>query len=323
MASRQTQPNDVLGFEAAVPGLVSIVIPCYGGEKYLAEAIESCLCQTYRNIEVIVVDDASPDACAAIGIRFAEADPRVRVVQCARNGGVSRAFNAGFASAQGEFFARLAQDDAFEPHAVEMMVARLRSDAQLALVYADFSICDESGSFVRAAETPPPGIALQTRNQVGLCIIWRREVWRRLGGFDPAFDTVEDFEYLLRATREFAMGKAPGPAALRMRIHGEMASLRQLLRQNALSRKAIKKWSRIASGPHPIRRRIALAYADYAASIGYSEQGRILSAFGRLASSFFIWPLPLPNETEPIPLARGKLLVVSLLRLLRLRGTRP
>jgi hypothetical protein len=79
-----------------VPGLVSIVIPCYKGERWLGEAIESCLAQTYSPIEIILVDDASPDSCAAIAERYAEVDARVRVLRRPQNGGVSRAFNAGF-----------------------------------------------------------------------------------------------------------------------------------------------------------------------------------------------------------------------------------
>src|SRR5438477_12732943 len=88
----------------AVPGLVSVVIPCYNGAAFLAEAIESCLRQTYRDLEIIVVDDASPDHCAEIAGRYAAADSRVRVLRRARNGGVSSALNTGFRRARGEYF---------------------------------------------------------------------------------------------------------------------------------------------------------------------------------------------------------------------------
>ena len=90
---------------AMVPGLVSIVIPCYNGLRFLPQAIESCLRQTYRDLEVIVVDDASPDDCAAIAERYASRDDRVRVIRRPANGGVSRAFNTGFEAARGEYFA--------------------------------------------------------------------------------------------------------------------------------------------------------------------------------------------------------------------------
>src|SRR5437870_5661637 len=98
---------------SVVPGRVSIVIPCYGGASYLAEAIESCLRQTFANIEIIIVDDASPDDSAEIAERYARQDKRVTVIRHSKNGGVSRAFNSGFRIATGEYFARLAQDDRF------------------------------------------------------------------------------------------------------------------------------------------------------------------------------------------------------------------
>src|SRR6059036_3925673 len=93
----------------AVPGLVSVVIPCYGGARFLAEAIESCLGQTFGDREVIVVDDASPDASAEVAARYARADGRVRLLRRQTNGGVSKAFNTGFRRARGEYFSRLAQ----------------------------------------------------------------------------------------------------------------------------------------------------------------------------------------------------------------------
>src|SRR5437868_315064 len=99
--------------------LVSIVIPCYKGEKFLAQSIESCQRQTYPNIEILVVDDASPDRCAEIAADFADRDPRIRVLRRPQNGRVSRAFNTGYEAACGEYFTRLAQDDVFCDDAVE------------------------------------------------------------------------------------------------------------------------------------------------------------------------------------------------------------
>jgi len=93
-----------------VDSLISIVIACYRGDRFLAEAIESCLKQTYQNCEIILVDDASPDRCAEIAEGYAQTDSRLRVVRHPTNGRASRAFNTGFESACGEFMTRLAQD---------------------------------------------------------------------------------------------------------------------------------------------------------------------------------------------------------------------
>ncbi len=97
---------------------ISVVIPCYNGAPYLSEAIESCLRQTMTDFEIVIVDDASPDDCAQIAERFARSDPRIRLIRREKNGGVSAAFNSGFAVARGRFFTRLAQDDVFYPDAL-------------------------------------------------------------------------------------------------------------------------------------------------------------------------------------------------------------
>ena len=139
-----------------VPGLVTIVIPCYRGARWLGDAIESCLAQSYNNLEVIVVDDASPDSCATIAERCARADPRLRLIRRARNGGVARAFNSGFEASFGEFLTRLAQDDLFEPDAVERMVAALRAKGPRAgVAYCNCATIDEAGNNFKEIVTPP------------------------------------------------------------------------------------------------------------------------------------------------------------------------
>ena len=77
-----------------IPGpLVSIVMPCYKGEKYLSLAIDSCLSQKYQNLEIIIVDDGSPDSCAQIAKDYQTKDPRVKFLQHQKNKGVSAALN--------------------------------------------------------------------------------------------------------------------------------------------------------------------------------------------------------------------------------------
>lgn len=207
-----------------IDGLVSIVIPCYGGERFLGEAIESCLAQTYRAIEVIVVDDASPDRCRQIAEQYARDDPRVRVVRRWRNGGVSRAFNTGFRVARGEFFSRLAQDDRFREDAIELMVGYLRTHPEVGLVYCDMQRIDEQGNVLGVHETADPENALIDGDRVGLCVMWPRRVWEAIGQFDPLFDAAEDYEYWLRLAKRFILGKVAREAPFFVRFHSKMGS---------------------------------------------------------------------------------------------------
>ena len=166
---------------APVPNLVSIVVPCYKDERYLAQAIESCLRQTHRELEVIVVDDASPTPDAALAERLAAADPRVRVVRRPENGMISRALNSGYAVARGEFHSRLAQDDYFDTDAIARLVATLRAAPDAGLAYADMRMVDADGVVLQPMPCERPERALFPANRVGLCVMWPAAVYDAVG----------------------------------------------------------------------------------------------------------------------------------------------
>lgn len=102
--------------------LVSFIIPIYKTpENYLRRCIESCIAQTYENIEVLLVDDGSPDNCGEICDEYAADDPRVRVLH-KENGGLCSARNAGFLSARGEWIMFIDHDDWVEPEMIASML---------------------------------------------------------------------------------------------------------------------------------------------------------------------------------------------------------
>jgi glycosyltransferase involved in cell wall biosynthesis len=100
---------------------VSIIVPVYGTEDYLPACIESLQKQTYPHIEIILVDDQSPDTCPAICDAYAQKDERIRVIH-QRNTGVSGARNAGLDAATGDFIAFVDSDDELYPNAVEALI---------------------------------------------------------------------------------------------------------------------------------------------------------------------------------------------------------
>ncbi|WP_291208606.1 glycosyltransferase family 2 protein [Hyphomonas sp.] len=102
---------------------VSIVMPAWKAEAFIAHAVESVLAQTLTDWELIVVDDCSPDATGAAALAAAKGDPRVRVVRAPENGGVARARNLGMQHATGTWIAVLDSDDAYEPTRLEALVA--------------------------------------------------------------------------------------------------------------------------------------------------------------------------------------------------------
>ena len=126
--------------------LVTIVLPIYNVEKYLHRSVESVVNQTYRNIEILLVDDGSPDNCPALCDEWAEKDDRVRVIH-KPNGGLSSARNSGIAAARGEYIFFLDSDDFVQPNLVERCVNTARqTDAQV-VVYG-YDRLDKHGAVV-------------------------------------------------------------------------------------------------------------------------------------------------------------------------------
>lgn len=122
--------------------LVSIIIPVYKAEEYLDRCVESVVQQTYRNIEVILVDDESPDSCPQKCDAWRAKDPRIKVVH-KNNAGPGYARNSGLDIAEGEYVTFVDSDDYLAPDAIAIMVDRIEKDrsdlviAQCVKVYSD------------------------------------------------------------------------------------------------------------------------------------------------------------------------------------------
>ena len=113
--------------------LVSIIIPVYNVEKYLDKCVASVVNQTYTNLEIILIDDGSPDNCPAICDAWKARDPRINVIH-QQNGGLSVARNEGLKLATGEFIGFVDSDDWIEPQMVELLLtALLETEADIAV----------------------------------------------------------------------------------------------------------------------------------------------------------------------------------------------
>lgn len=114
--------------------LISVIIPVYKVEAYLHTCVESVRAQTYKNIEIILVDDGSPDSCPQICDNYAAQDARIRTIH-KKNGGLSSARNAGIEAARGNFIAFLDSDDLWSPLFLERLYRAIIQTG------ADFSVC--------------------------------------------------------------------------------------------------------------------------------------------------------------------------------------
>ncbi len=173
---------------------VSVGMPVYNGERYLADALDSVLAQTRGDFELVIGDNASTDGTEAICRAYASRDRRIRYVRHARNLGAARNFNDVFHRSVGRYFRWAAADDRAAPELIERCAAVLDRDPTIILAYGKTRLIDEHGTVMRDYDDgmhlmdPRPHRRLaQTLSKLGLCNVHyglvRAEVLRRTALF--------------------------------------------------------------------------------------------------------------------------------------------
>ncbi|MES2176677.1 MAG: glycosyltransferase family A protein [Gemmatimonadota bacterium] len=202
-------------------GAVSVIIPMYNAERYVAEAVESVLTQTLRPKEVIVVDDGSTDRGHEVIAQFRD----VRYVH-QDNAGTGPARNTGVALAQGEFLAFLDADDLWEADKLAWQVATLRADTSLDMVFGFVEqfpspeLADEIERTILFAKEPAPAYFAGT-------MLIRRSAFDRAGPF-PSHLTVGEFiDWYLRAIDAGLTSVMHPRVVLRRRIHNTNMGITQ------------------------------------------------------------------------------------------------
>lgn len=184
--------------------LVSVVIPCFGHAHYIGEAIESVLGQTYPHLEVLVVDDSSPDNAASIASRY----PGVRCMPGVGKG-VSGARNIGLRSTNGDFLVFLDADDRLLPGAIETGLRALEEHPECACAIGAYRRVSHDGKALQTHDQPPVAedqfAHLMQDNWAGFPAraLYRRAAFEHVGGFDPALRAAEDFALNLEIMRRF------------------------------------------------------------------------------------------------------------------------
>lgn len=200
--------------------LVSVILAVYNYERYLAEAIESVLAQSYRPIEIIVVDDGSTDGTAQVARSYEE----VRYVH-QTNQGHAAAMNAGIKAAQGEFIAFLDADDLWAPNKLSVQVDYLLQHPHVGYVIAKMQNFLEPGAQVPRRVTKD----LQLSEYVALSLgtlVARKSVFELVGDFDTIYQYAKDVDWFVRA-KEAGVGMGVMPEILLYRrLHESNRSYR-------------------------------------------------------------------------------------------------
>ena len=183
--------------------LVSVIIPCYWQAHFLGEAIESVLAQEGVPLEIIVIDDGSPDDTLGVAERYVQA----RYVRQA-NQGLSAARNRGFRESRGTYITFLDADDRLLPGALAAGLACFADHPESAFVYGDFRFMAEDGTPLDRRQRHKLDVDLYggmlQRNHIEMTatVLFRRNVLEQSGGFDTSLRSAEDYELLLRIARQ-------------------------------------------------------------------------------------------------------------------------
>ncbi len=189
-----------------MPKLVSIVLPTYNRAALLPGAIESCLRQTYEELEVIVVDDGSTDGTPEVVSAFERQDSRVRYLRQA-NQKLPAALNTGFRVSRGEFLTWSSDDNRFHPDAIQIMAEALEHSPDVGLVYCGYELVDAEGNVLQRIRVPGPETLAVVDNV--FCFLYRRVVYEVIGEYDPHWLYVEDYDYWLRIQKKFKIAYLP------------------------------------------------------------------------------------------------------------------
>lgn len=187
---------------------VSIIIPVFNGANYLKEAIESALNQTYKNIEIIVVNDGSNDndKTEKIALSFGK---KVRYLK-KENGGVASALNLGIQNMDGEYFSWLSHDDLYEPTKVENQIKILSTlkDSKTIIccrykvVNKDLKYIQENSFGKEKDRLIYPAVKYLLNGYVhGCCLLIHKDNFARVGNFNEALKTTQDFDLWFRMLR--------------------------------------------------------------------------------------------------------------------------
>jgi len=209
---------------------VSIITPAYNAADFLAQTVASALAQTWRDFELLIVDDGSTDDTQHIARAWERTDPRIRVFTRTHSG-PSAARNTAIAQARGDYFALIDSDDLWHPTFLESQMTVFRARRSVDIVTGngynmggplDGQPLNPVGTAIR--EIPLLEI-LERENSVFIMSVFRRAVVDRIGGFDETLPLNEDYDFWIRAAHAgFVVVRNPVPLGHYRRRHDSISA---------------------------------------------------------------------------------------------------
>lgn len=192
-------------------GLVSVVLPVYNGGDILAHSIDSVLKQSYRNLELIIINDGSKDDTLKVAERYAKKDSRIRVLT-QENKKIPRTLSRGFSEARGEFLTWTSADNIMDSDFIEKMVEELKTTPQTSMIWGNMRLINAKGKKytkhgwyefpLGSGNVMFPGDAYElntyANNTIGAAFMYRKVAAEILGCYSSYKHTLEDYDYWMR-----------------------------------------------------------------------------------------------------------------------------
>jgi len=218
---------------------VSVVMPVYNAERYVAEAVESILAQTFTDFEFIIIDDGSTDASLSILQHYAKRDERIRLTS-RPNTGVVRAMNEGMSQARAKYVARMDADDISLPERLAREVAFLEGNPDCVAVGCRVMMIDADGDPIRKwpvhechEEIDRANLESFGSSIVHPTVLMRRDEVAAAGAYNIAFQYASDMDLFLRLAERGRLANLP-EVLLKYRLHlGSIGHRKRLEQQRA------------------------------------------------------------------------------------------
>jgi len=263
--------------------LVSCIVPCFNGERFLEECLRSILAQTHRPLEIIVVDDGSSDDTASVAESFGDAVKLIRQT----NSGVAAARNAGAGAATGDWLAFLDADDWYAPDRIRLHAEWIAEDNTLDFLTGDYEYRDdngnllgtsmaqhEAGRMMLAKAQGKPRMVMDRPNEIEAFVADHfgdthtlsvpRQTFLELGGYPPGFKVCEDVHFLTRlVSKSQRVGVICQSLGVYV-IHGNSATRRDPVAAQQENVRTLKDLAKLADGFPPAVRQGVAARMDHA-----------------------------------------------------------
>jgi glycosyltransferase involved in cell wall biosynthesis len=279
---------------------VSLVMSVYNGQRYLRLAVKSILAQTWGDFEFIIINDGSTDDSGALLRTYAAQDARVRLIDNARNLGLTRSLNLGLERARGEYFGRQDADDISAPERLARQVAFMDAHPEIGVAGTLSEVIDGDGrplvgASYHSALTTNADLQERLLRNNPIChgsVLMRRNLAVAAGGYDESVGPTEDYDLWLRLAEVTQLANVE-PVLYYYRVHPESIGRTRYAEQVFDGARVLERALRRRGEPVPVERLavvaehdLASAQAAYAAG-DFALAARALSSALRLSPTLF------------------------------------